>query len=144
MRDYVRTGKAQMQFENLSFIGPDSVRAGRVAAAAAAQNKLWNFVDLVYHNQGTENTGYATPAYLRRVLQAIPGLDVAGALRSSETPAADGALADATNVAAQDGINGTPSFLIGPRNGPLRQFQPPSLTAVPFEGAVRGVLGGSR
>ena len=144
VRDYVRTGKAQMQFENLSFIGPDSVRAGRVAAAAAAQNKLWNFVDLVYLNQGTENTGYATPSYLRRVLQAIPGLDVAGALHASETPAAEAALADATTVAAQDGINATPSFLIGPRDGPLRQFQPPSLTAAPFADALRGVLGGSR
>ena len=32
---YVRTGEVSMEFRNLSFIGPDSVRAGRVAAAAA-------------------------------------------------------------------------------------------------------------
>jgi hypothetical protein len=42
------------------------VKAGRVAAAASQRNRLWNFVDLVYLNQGTENTGYVTPAYLRR------------------------------------------------------------------------------
>ncbi len=60
VRDYVRTGKVQMVFENLSFIGPDSVRAAHVAAAAAAQDKLWNFVDLMYLNQGPENTGYVT------------------------------------------------------------------------------------
>jgi protein-disulfide isomerase len=144
VRDYVRTGKAQMQFENLSFIGPDSVRAGHAAAAAAAQNKLWNFVDLMYLNQGTENTGYATPAYLQRVLQAIPGLNVACALRASGAAAADSALAEATNLAAQDGINGTPSFLIGRRNGPLHQFQPEALTAGPFETALQGLLGGPR
>jgi predicted DsbA family dithiol-disulfide isomerase len=143
VRDYVRTGRAQMQFENLSFIGPDSVRAGHVAAAAAAQNKLWDFVDLLYLNQGAENTGYATPAYLQRVLQAIPGLNVAAALRASATPAADAALADATNAAAQDGINGTPSFLIGRRSGPLRPFQPQSLSAGPFETAVRSLMRGS-
>ena len=50
--NYVREGKLQMQFENLSFIGPDSVKAGRVAAAAAEQHRLWNFVDLLYLNQG--------------------------------------------------------------------------------------------
>jgi protein-disulfide isomerase len=45
VKKYVRTGKLQMQFENLSFIGPDSVKAGRLAAAASQQNRLWNFVD---------------------------------------------------------------------------------------------------
>jgi protein-disulfide isomerase len=144
VRDYVRTGKAQMQFENLSFIGPDSVQAGHAAAAAAAQNKLWNFVDLAYLNQGTENTGYVTSSYLRRLLQAIPGLNVATALGESQTPTADAALTEATDLAARDGISGTPSFLIGPTNGPLRQFQPPTLTAAPFATALNGLLGGSR
>jgi protein-disulfide isomerase len=51
VRDYVRTGKVRMQFENLSFMGPGSVVAGRAAAAAAQQNRLWNFVDLMYLNQ---------------------------------------------------------------------------------------------
>ena len=60
VRDYVRTGKVSMQFENLSFIGPGSVAAGRVAAAAAQQDRLWNFVDLMYLNQGEENTGRAS------------------------------------------------------------------------------------
>ncbi len=86
MREYVRTGKVQMQFENLSFIGPDSVQAGHYAAAAAAQNKLWNFIDLLYLNQGTENSGYVTQTYLRQLLQATPGLNVPAALSASQTP----------------------------------------------------------
>lgn len=40
VRDYVRAGEVSMQFENLAFIGPGSVAAGHVAAAAAQQNKL--------------------------------------------------------------------------------------------------------
>jgi protein-disulfide isomerase len=144
VRDYVRTGKAQMDFENLSFIGPDSVQAARVAAAAAAQNKLWNFVDLMYLNQGTENTGYVTSSYLRRLLQAIPGLNVSAALSTSQTPAAESALTHANNLAAQEGVNATPSFLIGRVGGPLRQFQPPTLSAAPFAAALTGLLGGSR
>ena len=130
--DYVRTGKLQMQFENLSFIGPGSVAAGRVAAGAAAQNKLWNFIDLLYLNQGEENSGYITASYLRRLLTAVPGLQVPGALATSRTPAAQLALINASEVAQQDGVQGTPWFFIGPAGGPLRQFTPSSLTATPF------------
>src|SRR4051812_16106737 len=36
VRDYVRTGKVRIVFRNLAFIGPDSLKAARVAAAAAA------------------------------------------------------------------------------------------------------------
>jgi protein-disulfide isomerase len=144
VRDFVRTGKVQMQFENLSFIGPDSVAAGHAAAAAAAQNKLWNFADLMYLNQGTENTGYATPAYLRRLFQVTPGLNVASALTASQAPAADAALAQANNLAAQEGISETPSFLIDRLGGPLRRFQPSALQAAPFVAALQSLLGASR
>lgn len=138
---YVRTGKVSMEFRNLSFIGPDSVRAGRVAAAAAQQNKLWNFVDLEYLNQGEENTGYVTQPYLHRLLASIPGLDVAAAERASQTRAAAAALAAATASAVAQGIASTPSFLIGSAHGPLRLFEPSSLTPAPFEAEFNSVLG---
>jgi protein-disulfide isomerase len=144
VRDYVRTGKVSMRFENLSFIGPGSVAAGRVAAAAAEQNRLWNFIDLMYLNQGEENSGYVTPSYLRRLLDGVPGLNVPAALRASAAPSADAALTQATNVATGDGVNATPSFLIGKAGGPLRQFQPPTLTSAPFASALNALLGGSR
>lgn len=133
-----------MRFENLSFIGPDSVTAGRVAAAAGQQDRLWNFVDLLYLNQGEENTGYVTPAYIDRLLGAVPGLNVSAALSASRTQAAGGALVQANEVASQNGIDSTPSFLIGRVGGPLRLFQPSSLQAAPFVQAIDGLLGRSR
>jgi protein-disulfide isomerase len=144
VRDYVRNGRISMRFENLSFIGRGSVAAGRVAAAAAKQNRLWNFIDLMYLNQGEENSGYVTPSYLRRLLDAVPGLDVPAALGASAAPSADAALTQANNVATADGVNATPSFLIGKAGGPLRQFQPPTLTSAPFASAFNALLGGSR
>jgi protein-disulfide isomerase len=144
VRDYVRTGKLQLEFENLSFIGPDSVKAGRVATATSQQNKLWNFVDLLYLNQGTENTGYVTAAYLRRLLGAVPGLNVPVALHASETPAADAALAQASQLATQDGVGGTPTFLIGRTGGGLHPFQPSSLTPAPFASELNALLHSGR
>jgi protein-disulfide isomerase len=141
---YVRTGEVSMRFENLSFVGPGSVTAARVAAAAGRQDRLWDFVDLLYLNQGEENTGYVTPAYIDRLLAAVPGLNVSAALGASRAQAAGGALARANELASQDGIDSTPSFLIGRLGGPLRLFQPSSLQAAPFEQAIDGLLGRSR
>jgi protein-disulfide isomerase len=142
--NYVRQGKLQMRFENLSFIGPDSVKAGRVAAAAAQQDRLWNFVDLLYLNQGEENTGYITAAYLHALLTAVPGLDVPAALRASGTPAAAAALSRANHLADEDGVSGTPTFLVGRAGGALHTFQPASLTSGPFEAEINGLLAGAR
>jgi protein-disulfide isomerase len=142
--NYVRQGKLQMQFENLSFIGPDSVKAGRAAAAAAEQNRLWNFVDLLYLNQGEENTGYITASYLHRLLAAVPGLNVPAALRASGTPTADAALLRANQLAAEQGVSGTPTFLVGRTGRALRVFQPASLTAAPFEADINALLAGAR
>jgi protein-disulfide isomerase len=144
VRRYVRAGEVSMRFANLSFIGPDSVTAGRAAAAAGQQNRLWNFVDLLYLNQGEENTGYVTPAYIDRLLEAVPGLNVSAAVGASRTQAAGQALAQANVVASQNRIDSTPSFLIGRIGGPLRLFQPSSLQAAPFVQAIDSLLGRSR
>ena len=140
VNDYVRSGRLQMQFENLSFIGPDSVKAGRVAAATEQQNRLWNFVDLLYLNQGEENTGYVTPDYLRRLLAAVPGINLRAALSASRAPAADQALTLANQTASKDGVDATPTFLIGGTGGPLHVFQPPSLSAAPFRSEINRLL----
>jgi protein-disulfide isomerase len=42
---YVRTGKVKLQVRTLSFLGPDSVRAAKVAAGAEQQGRLWSFVE---------------------------------------------------------------------------------------------------
>jgi protein-disulfide isomerase len=139
---FVRTGEVNIEFRTLSFIGPDSVRAGHAAAAAEQQNRLWNFVDLVYLNQGEENSGYATDAYVRRLLAAVPGLDVAKALRASGSSQAQSALNEATSAANQVGINSTPSFLVGRSGERLRQFQPASLTPEAFIPELNSLLGG--
>jgi protein-disulfide isomerase len=139
---YVRPGKVSFEFRNLSFIGPGSVRAGLTAAGAEEQNKLWNFVDLMYLNQGQENSGYVTEPYLRRLLAAIPGLDVARAEQASQTRRAASVLAAADAAATASGINSTPSFLIGRAGFPLRVFQPSSLSASAFTGELNALIGG--
>src|SRR3954470_8459996 len=64
---YVRTGKVRLELRLLRFLGPDSDRLARVAAAAAAQNRMWQFVGLAYDRQGRENSGYATTGFINRL-----------------------------------------------------------------------------
>ena len=58
VRRYVRTGKVQLEFRGLAFVGDDSRVGLRTALAAAQQNRLWNVAELLYRNQGAENSGW--------------------------------------------------------------------------------------
>ena len=55
--NYVRTGKVKLQARTLSFIGPDSVRAAKVAAGAEQQGKLWACLETFYASQGDRELG---------------------------------------------------------------------------------------
>jgi protein-disulfide isomerase len=113
IRDQVRTGKVRLEFRPLAFIGDDSVRAARFAMAAAAQNRLWNVVDLLYANQGDENSGWATDALLRRAGAAVPGLDVSRVLAERDGAAVTAQLEAASELAERHDVTETPTFLVG-------------------------------
>lgn len=122
VRNYVRTGKVKVEFRNFTFIGQDSVTAGQYAAAAGKQNRLWNFVDLFYLNQGEENSGYVTQDFLSKLLRAVPGLDVAKAQADAKAPSAVLGMKQANTLADQRGVDSTPSFLLGKSGGTLARF----------------------
>jgi protein-disulfide isomerase len=116
VRQYVRPGEVKMEFRSLAFIGPDSERAARVAEAAGQQNKLWNFVDVTYHNQAKENSGWATDATLKRIAGSVPGLDTARAFRDRDGSAVTAQLKAAQSLATSSGVDSTPTFLVGRGN----------------------------
>ncbi|MFP5362996.1 MAG: DsbA family protein [Thermoleophilia bacterium] len=101
---YVRTGKVRMELRLLTFVGEDSVKAARAAASAAQRNRLWQFADGFFMQQGTENSGYVTDDFLRSIDPATVGADPA---------AGDRAIAAAEAEAQRYGIQSTPSFVVG-------------------------------
>jgi protein-disulfide isomerase len=116
VNQYVRPGKVKMTWRNLTFIGGDSVTAARAAIAAGNQNKLWDFVDLFYKNQGQENSGYVTDKFIQDVAKPV-GIDVAKLQADMSAPIVEQELGTAQTQANQFGINSTPSFLIQVGNG---------------------------
>ena len=73
VKEYVKTGQAKIVLQTLTFIGADSERGARVAWSAADQNKMFEFVENFYANQGEENSGYATEAFLKKVAGGVRG-----------------------------------------------------------------------
>lgn len=123
---YVRTGKVRLELRLLRFIGPDSDRLARVAVAAAAQNRMWQFAGLAYDRQGQENSGYATTSFINKLTRDA-------GLRSPDAgAAAERQVQGNEQLAKTAGVDSTPSFLIGPTGGTLHPFQPSELTPGAF------------
>src|SRR5690606_5988722 len=92
----------------------------QMALALAEQNRMFDFIELVYANHGAENSGYATDDYLRRIAGAIPGVDVEQAMKARDSDAVLDRLSEDQALAQTNGIDSTPSFLVG-RSGQTPQ-----------------------
>ena len=142
VRRYVRTGKVKMVFRNLTFIGPDSQSAAKVASAAGLQNRLWQFIDLFYANQQVENTGYVTDAFMRQIAGGVTGLNVPQVFRDRNSQAVASELAQADSLASQAGITSTPSFQISRGNAAPVRLNYSDLTSGSFTPTIDKVLAG--
>jgi len=116
IQNQVKTGKVKLDARALQFIGPDSVRAARVAAGAREQGRLWPFLAAFYAAQGQENSGYATDAFLRSVAQSA-GVNADEALAYAQTDAAADQLNQANSEAQTRGIDSTPTFVVTGKDG---------------------------
>jgi len=120
---YVRTGKLLIQARPVAFLGQDSQSGRDAALAAAAQNRFFDFTQLLYLNQGTENTGWLNDSIISSAFASIRGLEVqaAQAARSSSSVQAQEARFDRQAVA--DKLSGTPLVLVGKTGGRLTVVQ---------------------
>ncbi len=114
--DLIESGKAKYQFRIWPILGTDSVLAAQCGIAAQQQNKLFEYEDIWYINQQDEMTEYATPAFCNGIATAL-GLDLTAfdKDRQNETLWSP-EIQDVQVIAAQQGFDGTPSFVItGPK-----------------------------
>ena len=122
LQRYVRTGKVKIEARPIAFIGPDSERGRAAALAAAEQNRLFNYMQLLYFNQGTENTGWLDDAMIKAAAASIPGLDVhawssargSAAVTDQEKPVRRAG-------GMQDNVTETPTVLVGKTGGKLQK-----------------------
>ena len=121
----VKSGSVKYEFQPYLIIGPDSKPAMKAALAAGEQERFWNYLQLFYRNQGGENSGYVTDAFLTSIAKGagVPDIDKWNQSRNSSQW--DSILSNGTTRAESLGFNGTPSILVQGPNGqkPLSGFQ---------------------
>jgi len=142
VREYVKTGRVQLDFRGLAFIGPDSETALRTAIAAGFQNKLWDVVGLFYAEQGKENSGWVTSAKVDEILAQVPGLDAAKVKALAGSAAVGQEAATVRREAEALKVQGTPTFAISIAGAKPYAIQTQTLTPDAFRPALDGALKG--
>jgi protein-disulfide isomerase len=136
IEDEVRTGDASLEFKNFTILGPQSVDAAKASLAAAQQGRYWEYIEIFYRNQGTENSGYVTDDFLEGVARAAGVADIGRWHQDRQDPSLDAEIADVQTEATRLGLNATPSFAVrGP--GGRRVLTAPPLEQI--QSAVRDV-----
>jgi protein-disulfide isomerase len=110
---YVRTGKAKVELRPIAFIGTDSERGRAALIAAAEQDKMFNVAQLLFLNQGAENSGWLNDDLVERIAASIPGLDAPRLLTDRNAPAVAAKSSAFDTDAETDGVTSTPTILVG-------------------------------
>ncbi|MDX6468157.1 MAG: hypothetical protein QOI27_3197 [Gaiellaceae bacterium] len=140
---YVKTGKVKIEARVVDFIGPDSSRGRKAMIAAGEQNKAFNFAEVLYLNQGTENTGWLSDDMVASAAASIPGLKVPQLLadRSSAAVAKIASNFDADMLA--DKVQGTPAIFVGKAGTTPKPVAYQSVTdKATFDAALDAALAG--
>jgi protein-disulfide isomerase len=142
----VRTGKLKIEYRNLQTATrePETFRTQQVAAMAAGkQNKGWYYIELFYHQQGQEDTGYVSEKYLQELAQQVPGLNLAAWTAARGDAQFTNTITSDAQSANNAGFTGTPAFLIGKTGQAARKYEWASLSDPSgFESAIDSALKG--
>lgn len=146
IQKYVRAGKVKIEYLSMQTATreKETFQTQQVAALAAGkQNLMWHYIELFYHEQGEEDTGYVTESYLQGLAAQVPSLNLSSWSSARNDPAYANQVISDAQLANQNGFTGTPSFLIGKTGGSLQKLENPSLTdASSFEPVIEKLLKG--
>ena len=116
--DYIKTGKAKLEFNLLPLQGfePGSSMAGMAAECAAEQNRFWQYHDLLFAAQDEGQSGYTQTSLINKAPQA--GLDQARFTECFNSGKHQSTVSDSLNRAISLGLTGTPSLFINGKQMP--------------------------
>jgi protein-disulfide isomerase len=142
---YVRPGKLRIEYRSMQTAThePEVFKTQQVAALAAGkQNKAWNYIELFYHDQGEENSGYVNENFLQGLAQQVPGLNLSQWTSDRSNPELANQVASDVQAANNFGLTGTPAFMISHSGGQPKHIEPaitePSSFDKSIEEAIKG------
>jgi len=116
VRDYIDTGKANLVFVDLAFLGRDSIPASMATYCAEDQGTYWEYHDLLYNSQESVDSGWANSERLKAFAFS---LDLDMELFESCLDSGKYSKRVQYNIqqARENGVKGTPGFfIVGPND----------------------------
>ncbi len=115
IQDYIDTGKANLVFVDLAFLGKDSIPASMATYCAEDQEMYWEYHDLLYNSQESVDGGWANSERLKAFAFS---LDLDMELFESCLDSGKYSKRVQYNIqqAKDNGVRGTPGFfIVGPK-----------------------------
>lgn len=134
VKKYVETGTVRMEWRDFPYLGQESVNAALAARAAQEQGKFWEYHDLLYKNQGAQNSGTFTDEKLIALAREL-GLDAERFEESFTGGKYESVVGKDFEEGTRKGIPGTPTFFINGK--PLAGAQPPEAFEEAIDEAAR-------
>ncbi len=126
---YIATGKANLYFVDIPFIGPDSDSAALASYCADEQGKYWEYHSKIYTNQGGIQSGWASSENLKKFASDL-GLNTAKFNQCLDSFKYSERVNHNKQVAISSGVQGTPTFLIVGADGKTEKISGPQPASI--------------
>lgn len=122
--NYIDTGKANLIFVDIAFLGKDSIPAARATYCAEEQERYWDYHAFLYSNQSGIDSGWANMDSLKGYASNL-GLDMDLFVSCMDSGKYQKRVQFNTEESQKNGITGTPTFIIvGPQEQQERILGP--------------------
>jgi len=114
VQDYIDTGKANLVFVDLAFLGKDSPKAAQASYCAEDQEMYWEYHDLLYNSQEHVDNGWANSERLKAFAFSLD-LDLELFESCLDNSKYSKRVQYNIQQAKENGVRGTPGFfIVGP------------------------------
>ena len=113
--NYIDTGKANLIFVDIAFLGKDSMPAARATYCAEEQGRYWDYHGFLYSNQIGIDNGWANIDSLKGYANNL-GFDMDLFVSCMDSGKYEKRVQFNTEESQKNGVTGTPTFIIvGPQ-----------------------------
>lgn len=127
--NFIDTNKVKLYFVDFPFLGSDSQLASEATYCADEQGKYWKYHSALYSNQGSIQSGWASPAALKQFAADL-GLDKAQFNDCLDSGKYSDRVSYNKQVGISNGVEGTPTFFIVGPDGTTEKIVGPQPASV--------------
>ena len=136
--NYLETGKANLYFVDLPFLGDDSLPASSATYCANDQGLYWEYHSHLYFNQRGIDSGWADQSSLQNYAELL-GLNISEFTTCMDSGKYDESSLFNLDVGIQNGVESTPWFIIVGPDGQKQSIKGPQPFPV-FEAVIEPML----